>query len=177
MHQIIQALHCDDLAEFGAHCGRHRKESGRGEQHFMPFAPDDTDGPKGLNVESLELSLDQPGWQRWFVALNDFDSKIVGHVDLKGDGLRAGLHRCELGIGIERPFRGRGLGERLMEAAIGFARSAESLAWIDLRVFAHNTTGRALYKNLGFTQVGILTDRFRIQGTQIDDVFMTLNVA
>ncbi len=44
-------------------------------------------------------------------------------------------------------------------------------------MFSHNAPGRALYERLGFTEVGTLTDRFRIQGTSIDDVIMTLNVA
>ncbi len=143
----------------------------------MPFAPEDPDGPKGLDADSMDLPLTEPGWQRWFVALEESDSRIVGQVDLKGDGLRAGLHRCELGLGIERPHRGGGLGRRLMVTAIEFARSEESLSWVDLRVFAHNAAGRALYRKLGFTEVGTLTDRFRIQGVPIDDVMMTLNVA
>ena len=110
-----------------------------------------------------------------FVAVSD-GNDIVGHVDLKGDHLKTGLHRCELGIGIERPYRGRGLGRRLMETAIEFARAADTLSWMDLRVFSHNVAGRALYRSLGFSEVGTLVDRFRIDGQRIDDVVMTLKV-
>jgi RimJ/RimL family protein N-acetyltransferase len=164
-----------DLAGLQDHFTRHRAESGRGDVHFMPFAPGDEDGPTGLDVGALDRPLTEPRWQRWFVAATDGD-QIVGHVNLKGDGLKVGLHRCELGVGIERPYRGQGLGTRLMETAIDFARGVDTLSWIDLRVFAHNAAGRALYRNLGFSEVGTLVDRFRIDGQIIDDVIMTLRV-
>jgi len=172
----IEPVSHDQLEAFMAHFARHRAESGRGEHHFMPFAPDDPDGPRGLDAASIALPLDRPGWQRWFVARERAGAKIVGHVDLKGDGLKVGLHRCELGIGIERAYRSEGLGRRLMQVAIGFARRAESLAWIDLKVFAHNAPALALYRSLGFHEVGRLADRFRIGGTSIDDVIMVLDV-
>jgi RimJ/RimL family protein N-acetyltransferase len=63
-----------------------------------------------------------------------------------------------------------------MDAAIGFSRDAESLRWLDLRVFAHNARARALYRSLGFEEVGTLRDRFRIGEVSIDDVIMTLRV-
>ena len=135
---------------FDEHFARHRAESGRGEWHFMPFAPGDASGPGALNIRRLTMPIDAPGWQRWFVAFAEDRSRIVGHVDLKGDTIATGLHRCELGIGIERSHRGRGLGRRLMERAIEFARAADTLCWLDLKVFAHNTPARALYQALGF---------------------------
>jgi len=97
-------------------------------------------------------------------------------VDLKGDGLKTGRHRCELGIGIEREHRGKGLGRRLMETAVEFARDAGTLTWVDLRVFAHNATARALYLDMGFSEVGTLVEGFRIEGQTVDDVIMTLKV-
>lgn len=129
-----------------------------------------------MAVERLSLPLDAPGWQRWFGAWVDSGTRIVAHVDLKGDALVSGLHRCELGLGIERSHRGRGLGRRLMQVAIDFARDAPTLDWLDLKVFAHNTPARALYRSLGFAEIGTVADRFRIGSASIDDVLMTLDV-
>lgn len=171
----IRALARADGPLFDTHFARHCAESGRGDIHFMPFAPGDG-GPRGLTFERLVLALDAPDWQRWFAAFHDGEKRIVGHVDLKGDGLRTGLHRCELGIGIERPFRGQGLGRRLMQHAIDFCRQAPSIDWLDLKVFGHNSVARALYRSLGFIEVGTVADRFRIEGTSVDDVLMTLDV-
>ena len=176
MDPEIRPLNLNDLSQFQAHFTRHRAESGSGDQAFMPFAPGDPDGPKGLAPDALARSLITPGWQRWFVVI-ETDGRIVGHVNLKGDGLTSGLHRCELGIGIQAEYRGTGLGRRLMDTAIAFARDVDTLAWVDLRVFAHNSTARALYRTLGFVEVGILVDRFRIDDGQVDDVIMTLTVS
>ena len=50
---------------------------------------------------------------------------------------------------VSAPYRGRGLGERLMKAAEGWARQHE-LPRICLRVARHNMTGQKLYRTLGF---------------------------
>lgn len=157
------------------HFERHRQESGRdGDSHFMPFEPDGEAGPVGLDPERWQWPLDRPGWQRWFLAIDQ--DRVVGHVDLKGDGLATGQHRCTLGIGIERPWRGRGLGRRLMVTAMDFARQAPSLEWLDLNVMGGNLRARRLYEVLGFEVIGTIRDRFRLQGEPVDDVLMTLSV-
>jgi len=178
----IRELAASEHMLFQPHMGRHRAESGRGDIHFMPFAPDDPDGPQGVSAEKLALTLADPGWHRCWIALRESDNnepisaRVIGHVDLKGHGLRAANHRCELGIGIERAYRGGGLGRRLMQAAIDFCVSAPSLEWLDLRVFAHNQKARALYQQLGFKEHGAYVDLVRIEGEPMDDVLMTLSV-
>ncbi len=174
----ITPLETKDIAAFDAHFARHRAESGRGDIHFMPFAPDDPDGPNGLDSRRLQVELDKPGWQRWWVAwdVDDEAERVIGHVDLKGPGLRAAGHRCELGIGIERNYRGNGLGKALMLTAIRFVRETPGLDYIDLRVFSHNTVARALYRQLGFVETGVVTDLVRIGATSLDDVMMVLDL-
>ena len=171
----IVPVTAERVAALESHFQRHRAESGGPEGHFMPFDPDDPEGPKGLDAAALGLALTDPGWQRWWAALDG--DEVIGHVNLKGPGLRTILHRCELGIGIERYRRGGGLGRRLMAAALDFARAEPSIDWVDLMVMQTNTTARALYESLGFTHIGTYEDRFRIQGKSIGDVMMTLSVA
>ena len=159
-----------------AHMRRHCGESGRDGIHFMPFEPDDPNGPGGISVEKALMPHHEPGWQRWFCARDIRSGDIVGHVDLKQDGLRTGSHRCELGTGVEQAYRGKGVGRRLMNTAIAYARGQSFLHWIDLRVFANNTRAREFYLQLGFVETGVLRDRFRIGGESIDDVLMVLDV-
>ena len=172
----VHPMQASELVLFEAHFARHRAESGRGgDYHFMPFAPDDPEGPKGMDPSMLELGLDQPGWQRWWVAKSG--DNIVGHVDIKGGAIKSQLHRCELGIGIERAHRGGGLGRKLMQSAITFCQLSPSIDWLDLRVFAHNQNARHLYQSLGFEEYGTVADWIRIGPTKIDDVMMTLSVS
>ena len=117
----IRRLADEDVSLCLEHFNRHWAESGRdGDLHFMPFAPSNADGPKGLDSHALRLGLDQVGWQRWWILIVD-GSRVVGHANLKGDSLKTGLHRCELGIGLERPYRAQGHGRSLMCAAIDYA--------------------------------------------------------
>jgi len=165
-----------DANKLAEHFKRHRLESGIDGVHFMPFTADDPEGPKGANIDQAFWPLDKPGWQRWFVARDTESETIVGHVDLKSDPLKSGLHWCHLGIGIEAPYRGHSLGKKFMTHAIDYARKQNGLSWIELRVFANNVPALSLYRKLGFEKAGVLPDRFRLHGQSIDDIIMVLNV-
>ena len=172
----IRQLTADEIPLFAEHLARHCAESGQDDDYiFMPYDPPGPDAPKGPDEDKMLLDVTKLGWQRWFAA---FDAdRIVGHVNLKSDPLATGLHRCELGLGIERSHRGAGLGRELMETAIGFARDTKSIDFVDLKVFGHNTGAKRLYDTLGFIEIGLVKDRFRIRGEKIDDYIMTLDVS
>ncbi|HEY0482378.1 MAG TPA: GNAT family N-acetyltransferase [Kofleriaceae bacterium] len=163
------------LPRLVAHIGRHSRESGQGGD--LIFRPRSSDAPidEAATIERHRAGwgqqLDEPYWLRtWGVAL---DGHLRGHLDLHGGRLPSEFHRAMLGMGIERGWRGRGHGRALLEVAIGWARDAR-LAWLDLGVFAHNHRARKLYAELGFVEVGVTRDRFRVDGTVIDDVAMVL---
>lgn len=178
---LIRLLENADIGAVNAHFARHRAESGSGAAPFMPFELDDPDGPTGVTAadvrapEQLTPAALTDRWRCWHIALSGPDA-VVGHVDLFGAELRAGAHRCELGIGIERAWRGAGLGRRLLFTAIDFVRARDALHWLDLRVFAHNEPARALYRSAGFVEIGVVRDCFRVGGRSVDDVLMTLYV-
>ena len=50
---------------------------------------------------------------------------------------------------VAEPYRGQGLGERLMETAESWARE-QGLPRISLNVAMHNTSGQAVYRSLGY---------------------------
>ena len=177
MEPTIRPLALPDCQRFQEHIGRIRAESGRGgDLPFTPTTPTDQVDPAKFDFEPYVRALTDPKWRRAFVLVTE-DGSIVGHVDLQGDRFRAGLHRCELGIGIERPYRRLGFGRQLLGNAIELARASRTIDWIDLYVFGHNVAAQALYRALGFKEAGKVTDRFRIDGRSIDDVIMTLELA
>lgn len=173
---VIRAFAPADVASFRRHFARHCAESGAGEPPFMPFVPGGSQVPAGLDERACERPVGETGWQRWFLAWDGTSGEVVGHVNLKGDGLQAAAHRCSLAIGIERGERRRGLGQRLLQAALAYAREAPSLDWVDLSVFAHNSRAIALYRRLGFVETGRIVERFIIGEWVVDDVLMTLRV-
>ena len=171
----IRPMRPGDTQALREHFIRHRAESGRDGIHFMPYEAHANEGPSGANLDALKLALDQPGWQRWFVAENAA-GQIIGHLDLRGDRLSSANHRCTLGIGIEQAYRGQGLGQRLIQQALEFARCHSHLVWMELWVFGHNAPAIALYQRMGFETVGTTEDQFRLDGESIDDIHMVLKL-
>lgn len=117
-----------------------------------------------------------PHWQRKWGIRDGAGGSIVAYCSLTGADREAELHRARVALGVEPAFRRRGFGEALLRAAIGFAASS-GLAWIDLRVLAHNAPALALYRKLGFVEVGRSADQYRVGDVSIGDVAMTLGLA
>jgi RimJ/RimL family protein N-acetyltransferase len=171
----IRLLRGSDLRAAGKHIERHALESGRGQDIvFAPFADLDREAYEDLRQESWRRPTDVPGWERCFGAL--VDERVVGHVDLTGGSLYSSLHRARLGIGVEREFRGQGVGTALIAAAVAWARRERKLSWIDLSVFAHNQRALGLYHRLGFRESGRTPDAYRVGDLRIDDVHMALSL-
>jgi RimJ/RimL family protein N-acetyltransferase len=179
----ITAAGLSDLADFSAHVVRHIAESEtKGGIHFSPVWDVDRSDVMRETERRWRTPPHQPGWGRawllWTHVWNDPSEarpQVVGHVELRGGVVPSALHRVELSVGIEAPYRGRGAGGALMRSAIAWTREIASVAFVDLRVFAPNVAARALYRKLGFDEIGVVRDAYRMRdGTSIDDIFMTL---
>jgi RimJ/RimL family protein N-acetyltransferase len=126
-------------------------------------------------TERLRMNWRKPvtevGWMRtWGLIV---DGEVRGHCDLEGGNLASEMHRATLGIAIEDGHRDRGIGRQMCEMAIAWAKD-QRLAWIDLGVFSANARAQALYRKLGFVEIGVTRDRFRVDGETIDDISMAL---
>jgi len=108
------------------------------------------------------------GWPM-FVALSG--EAVVGWADVTPVDIPECSHRGVLGMGLLAPFRGQGIGERLLQACIAQAPRA-GLSKIELTVFSTNARAIALYRKVGFTQVGFIPDYRRVDGTTYDAVLM-----
>ncbi len=94
--------------------------------------------------------------------------RVVGFIDIvpqEREGIR---HRGQLGMGVHVDYRGRGIGTRLMEAAIGKAR-ARGLIRVDLGVYVSNPKAIALYKKFGFVEEGRIVKGRYLDG-RFDDI-------
>jgi putative acetyltransferase len=84
------------------------------------------------------------------------NEKLVGSLHI--DPSRFGVG--EIGMGITRPWRGRGVGSLLMTAAIEKGR-ADGLHKLSLEVFPHNAAAIALYRKFGFVEEGLRIKHYR----------------
>ncbi|MDQ3570371.1 MAG: GNAT family N-acetyltransferase [Actinomycetota bacterium] len=103
-----------------------------------------------------------------FVA--DADGDVVGNlwIDLRSYNV------AELGMVVSRQWRRRGVGSALMDAGLGWARSAGAHK-VALQVWPHNHGALALYRKFGFVQEGLLRRHYpRRNGELWDAVVMGL---
>jgi RimJ/RimL family protein N-acetyltransferase len=92
----------------------------------------------------------------------DAGGPIVGWCDIRRETIPVYSHVGHLGMGVIEPYRGRGIGERLIRASIDAARAA-GIERIELSVYGRNLRAMALYRKVGFVLEGT-----RIRGKKLD---------
>jgi len=187
---LVMPARTVDVGDYAAHLARHLQQSGReGLPHFGVMRAIDREQVEAYMDSRWRIDVRAPDWGRaWLLwdrdpsgprgvkSFTDFP-RVVGHVELRGPNVETALHRALFSIGLEREQVGKGHGRRMMETALSWALYEASLEWVDLRVFSGNAPARSLYKSLGFVEIGMCRDAFRMDdGTRIDDIHMVLDL-
>jgi ribosomal protein S18 acetylase RimI-like enzyme len=94
------------------------------------------------------------------------DTAIVGTIHVEP---RHGVG--EIGMLVDREWRGRGVGSALLAAAIDRARG-DGLHKLSLEVFPHNAAGRALYRKYGFVEEGRRAKHYRRASGELWDAIV-----
>ncbi len=100
----------------------------------------------------------------------EHDGHIVGWCDIRRESIPVYSHTGHLGMGVLAKYRGQGLGERLIRAAIEAARET-GFERIELSVYGRNVPGMALYRKVGFVHEGTRVRGKKLDG-EYDDVHM-----
>lgn len=127
-----------------------------------------TFGSEGLPVteEQERKFLSSIGPNAYFVIAVDDDGRITGDAFLER-GPRRLHHAAELGISTLKEYWGRGIGSRLMEELIAYAKE-NGITKINLRVRADNERAKVLYKKFGFVKEGDDRRMMEIDGEYFD---------
>ena len=158
---------------------------------IRPVEPGDFDGWFAV-VDSIaaerdwiatEPPLDRELWRGRFeemVAKDDRVSFLVlddGRAVGNGGVIEEAPGLYELGMGLIDGYRGRGLGSRLMDEIIAWARAKPGAHKIALQVWPHNTAAIRLYEKKGFVQEGYLHKHYRrASGELWDTILMGLSL-
>lgn len=104
----------------------------------------------------------------------EHQGRLVGQLTLEGGKRRNVRHTAVLGITVAREWRGQGIGRRLIQYAVDWARQTGVLARIELHVFARNEGAIRLYESYGFVLEGRRRNAVIRDGESLDDLIMAL---
>lgn len=90
-----------------------------------------------------------------------------------GDRLRT-RHNVNIGLSVREEFRNQGVGRRMIEALLDWARENELVRRVELTVIAGNTPGLHLYRSLGFEVEGVMRGAFQRDGELHDEYMMAV---
>jgi L-amino acid N-acyltransferase YncA len=84
---------------------------------------------------------------------------------------RAYDHVADFSLYVERGWRGRGVGRRLLEALVARARGLGYHKLV-LSAFTFNPAGMQVYRRAGFREVGVYREQGLLDGRWVDTVVM-----
>jgi RimJ/RimL family protein N-acetyltransferase len=130
------------------------------------------------NCPSLE---DEREWvlraeisERMLILLAVRGDEIVGILDLSAGERPDTRHSGRFGMSVAKRWRGRGVGHKLLSAAIGAAREWPGFCRIELECVAWNARGIRLYESLGFVLEARKTKAVNLRGRPEDMLLMAL---
>jgi len=101
--------------------------------------------------------------------------KVVGNAIVERNRVERYNHRAEISITVLRDYWGCGIGSRLMEMMIDFAKKS-GIEILYLEVRADNARAISLYEKYGFRKIGVYNNFFKIDNIYYDAHLMTLNL-
>lgn len=106
-------------------------------------------------------------------AVAEIEGKIAGVALLRRGPLRMNRHVVKIRMWLIPGYRGLGLGKKLMDYIIGWAR-AHGVEKLSLDVFSNNERAIRLYEKYGFKIEGRLKRQYILEGRYVDEIFMGL---
>jgi phosphinothricin acetyltransferase len=106
------------------------------------------------------------------VIVAELDGAVVGWASLNRFNPRPSYDFvADFSVYIERGWRGKGIGGRLLDRLVELAR-AHGYHKMVLAALALNRAGIALYTRSGFTRVGVYREQGQLDGRWVDVVIM-----
>lgn len=140
-----------------------------GESDFLNYLPGEW---KMAVEEEVEFIRDRNESDKSFLVVAEVDGCIVGAAGAESTKFRRFAHHAELGMTVAKAYWGQGIGRKLMECIVDWARERK-LRKLYLRVFEGNHRAIALYRAHGFVEEARLKDDLlRGDGTYGDTIIM-----
>jgi len=141
-----------------------------------------TDDGTYIEAESVASQLDYEGS---LLRHNEFESRVffvatvedevVGWVHLEVPEIEKLRHTAELTVGLVTEYRGEGIGSRLVERALDWARE-QGLVKVYNSIPATNEAALEFFEALGGEIEAVREDHYRIDGEPVDETMMGIGL-
>ncbi|KIH83654.1 GNAT family N-acetyltransferase [Pseudomonas batumici] len=98
---------------------------------------------------------------------------VIGSCSLEQYARVRRSHAGTLGMGVATAWQGKGIGSKLLAAALDVADNWMNLQRVELTVYTDNLAAQGLYRKFGFEEEGVMRDYAIRDGHLVD----TLNMA
>jgi RimJ/RimL family protein N-acetyltransferase len=112
--------------------------------------------------------------ERGFILLAVAGAEVIGILDLWAGARPDTRHAGQFGMSVAKAWRRRGVGRRMLEAAIAETRGWPGFRRIQLECVVWNPHAIALYESLGFVIEGRMVKAINLRGTPEDMLLMAL---
>lgn len=97
---------------------------------------------------------------------------VVGWCDILPKIFEGLNHVGVLGMGVMAPYRGKGIGRKLLQLALKHAKEVNNLEKVELEVFKSNTVAMELYAQEGFVLEGERVNSRKLDGVYDNIILM-----
>jgi len=149
---------------------------------FLSAVGDETDN-LSFSADSLKLTRESEerfikgfkSSKKNLMLVATLDGKIVANASVERNKTPRFNHRAELSVVVKRELWGKGIGSRLIELLIDFAReSGIEILYLEAR--SDNERALKLYRKFGFSSIGTYKKFFKINNKYHDAELMTVEI-
>ncbi|MGE8150366.1 GNAT family N-acetyltransferase [Pseudomonas vancouverensis] len=98
--------------------------------------------------------------------------QVIGHIGLEHFSRIRRSHAGSFGMGVAVEWQGKGVGSKLLAAALDVADNWMNLRRVELSVYADNEAAIALYRKFGFESEGLFKEYAVRDGVLVDTLSM-----
>ena len=165
---VIRKAVIDDAERLIQHINTIAEES-----DFVTFGPGEFEITVEKEKEILE-TYSKADNKLFLVA--EVNEEIIGCMTFGGGGRSRTKHVGEFGVSTQQKYWGQGVGSRLLESLIDWAKDTGIVRKINLRVRSDNERGIKLYAKMGFKKEGLITRDMYTHGNFHDSIQMGLQI-
>lgn len=97
---------------------------------------------------------------------------VIGSITLEQFSRIRRSHAGSFGMGVARAWQGKGVGSKLLSAALDIADNWMNLRRVELSVYVDNEAAIGLYRKFGFENEGLFRDYAVRDGAYVDTLSM-----